>query len=84
MSWPHENDIVPREGETQEQAENRHFRGVLLFVAGWILLVVLLGFLHDTFSGPVTAICQDGTQSHSQHHMGTCSWHGGVAQWMSP
>jgi hypothetical protein len=26
----------------------------------------------------VTADCQDGTESHSQHHSGTCSGHGGV------
>ncbi|MFL6040555.1 MAG: DUF3761 domain-containing protein [Gaiellales bacterium] len=23
----------------------------------------------------------DGTYSHSQHHQGTCSWHGGVSEW---
>jgi Protein of unknown function (DUF3761) len=27
---------------------------------------------------PVTAICRDGTKSHSTHHAGTCSSHGGV------
>ena len=29
-----------------------------------------------------TARCQDGTYSFSQHRQGTCSHHGGVAQWL--
>ena len=29
-----------------------------------------------------TARCRDGTYSYSQHHSGTCSHHGGVAQWL--
>lgn len=29
-----------------------------------------------------TAKCNDGTYSFSQHHQGTCSHHGGVAQWL--
>ncbi len=29
-----------------------------------------------------TARCGDGTYSFSQHHRGTCSYHGGVAQWL--
>lgn len=28
-----------------------------------------------------TALCADGTYSYSQHRSGTCSHHGGVAQW---
>ena len=28
-----------------------------------------------------TAICRDGSHSMSEHHAGTCSHHGGVAQW---
>jgi hypothetical protein len=31
--------------------------------------------------GPVTADCRDGTHSYSHHHRGTCSGHGGVAEW---
>jgi predicted RNA-binding Zn-ribbon protein involved in translation (DUF1610 family) len=27
------------------------------------------------------AICRDGSVSYSEHHSGTCSHHGGVAQW---
>lgn len=30
-----------------------------------------------------TAQCRDGTYSFSLHHSGTCSHHGGVAQWLS-
>jgi hypothetical protein len=29
-----------------------------------------------------TARCNDGTYSYSQHHQGTCSHHGGVAEWL--
>ena len=29
-----------------------------------------------------TARCRDGTYSYSQNHRGTCSHHGGVAQWL--
>ncbi len=29
-----------------------------------------------------TAECRDGDYSFSQHHTGTCSGHGGVAQWL--
>jgi hypothetical protein len=28
------------------------------------------------------AKCRDGTYSFSQSRRGTCSWHGGVAQWL--
>jgi hypothetical protein len=30
-----------------------------------------------------TAMCRDGDYSFSQHRSGTCSGHGGVAQWLS-
>jgi hypothetical protein len=30
-----------------------------------------------------TAICRDGDESFSQHHSGTCSGHGGVAQFIT-
>jgi hypothetical protein len=30
-----------------------------------------------------TAKCKDGTYSKSQHHSGTCSGHGGVAEWLT-
>jgi hypothetical protein len=28
-----------------------------------------------------TATCRDGSVSYSEHHRGTCSYHGGVAHW---
>jgi hypothetical protein len=31
-----------------------------------------------------TAKCKDGTYSKSQHRSGTCSSHGGVAEWLTP
>src|SRR5262249_33167212 len=31
----------------------------------------------------VTAVCNDGTYSFSQHQQGTCSHHGGVKQWIN-
>lgn len=33
--------------------------------------------------GSATAICNDGTYSYSQHASGTCSWHGGVREWIN-
>jgi hypothetical protein len=33
-------------------------------------------------SGQPTARCKDGSMSYSLHHSGTCSHHGGVAQWL--
>ncbi|MGH7649903.1 MAG: DUF3761 domain-containing protein [Gemmatimonadaceae bacterium] len=30
------------------------------------------------------AKCKDGLYSHSKHRTGTCSRHGGVAQWLQP
>jgi hypothetical protein len=43
--------------------------------------------VHSTAYSPggvpagATALCGDGTYSFSQHRSGTCSHHGGVAQW---
>ncbi|MCL4338538.1 DUF3761 domain-containing protein [Patescibacteria group bacterium] len=36
----------------------------------------------DTVPQGATARCGDGTYSFSQHRQGTCSHHGGVAQWL--
>lgn len=33
-------------------------------------------------TGGASAICRDGTLSYSQNRRGTCSHHGGVAQWL--
>lgn len=35
----------------------------------------------DSSTSGVTAICSDGTDSHSESRSGTCSHHGGVSQW---
>ena len=37
---------------------------------------------YESSKPPPTAICRDGTTSYSQHHSGTCSWHGGVRRWL--
>jgi plastocyanin len=34
-------------------------------------------------AGKATAKCKDGTLSYSKTHSGSCSHHGGVAQWLS-
>ena len=44
--------------------------------------------VHDPVQAPsaptgATAKCQDGSYSFSKHHSGTCSGHGGVAEWLS-
>jgi peptidoglycan hydrolase-like protein with peptidoglycan-binding domain len=36
----------------------------------------------DSQPAGASAICGDGTYSFSMHHSGTCSHHGGVAQWL--
>jgi hypothetical protein len=33
-------------------------------------------------AGQPTARCKDGTMSYSKHHSGSCSHHGGVAQFL--
>jgi hypothetical protein len=37
----------------------------------------------DRAPSGATAKCRDGTFSFSQSRRGTCSWHGGVAEWLS-
>ena len=53
-----------------------------------LLLVVALGYLlwrtgvlHALASRP-TARCRDGSVSFSEHRCGTCSHHGGVAEFL--
>jgi Protein of unknown function (DUF3761) len=36
----------------------------------------------STAPADATALCNDGTYSHAQHHRGACSHHGGVKQWL--
>lgn len=54
---------------------------IVLVVAG---LAAIPAFAFRDGSPPpgATAKCRDGTYSFSQHHSGTCSHHGGVAQWL--
>ena len=43
-----------------------------------LFLLISLGFVSDSYSN---AICKDGWKSNSTGS-GTCSWHGGVLQWV--
>ena len=57
---------------------------VTALVAGCAVLA-LGNYASAAETGPppgATAQCNDGTYSFSQHHSGTCSHHGGVAQWL--
>ena len=40
------------------------------------------GAAPEKTAGAATAKCKDGTMSHSAHHQGACSHHGGVAEWL--
>ena len=40
------------------------------------------GSTRDEKSKTPTARCKDGTTSYSAHHSGSCSGHGGVAEWL--
>jgi Protein of unknown function (DUF3761) len=56
-------------------------------VAGALLSIVALGTplsLPSALPSVVTAVCRDGTPSPSRHRSGTCSRHGGVAEWLYP
>jgi hypothetical protein len=69
----------------------RRANWIMAFVSVGIPAVVVIWF---TFTSPVThsvlyspyngatAMCRDGTESYSQHHQGTCSFHDGVATWL--
>jgi uncharacterized protein DUF3761 len=50
------------------------------------LLTVALPLQTDTAQAPpgATARCRDGTYLFSRTRSGTCSRHGGVAEWLSP
>ncbi|HEY0050235.1 MAG TPA: DUF3761 domain-containing protein, partial [Pyrinomonadaceae bacterium] len=37
----------------------------------------------ESSSSTPTALCVDGTYSYSANRRGTCSWHGGVAEWLN-
>jgi hypothetical protein len=54
-------------------------------LGGLTALVLVVLFAPAALAGPpagATARCADGTFSYSLHHSGTCSHHGGVAQWL--
>src|SRR5438552_4738815 len=56
---------------------------LVLLVAG---VVAALAAAAAAFAAPppgATTQCRDGTYSYSQHRSGTCSYHGGVAVWLS-
>jgi hypothetical protein len=58
---------------------------IALGIAGFLAAGVLAapGAVRDAPPG-ATALCNDGTYSFSQTRSGTCSHHGGVAQWLTP
>lgn len=55
---------------------------LLLVVVGVVVSVSAAAALAAPPPG-ATAQCRDGTYSYSQHRSGTCSYHGGVAVWVS-
>jgi Protein of unknown function (DUF3761) len=59
-------------------------RGVLVGVAVAAALLLVGGSAAGGAVPPgATARCADGTYSFSKHRSGTCSHHGGVAQWLA-
>ena len=55
------------------------------------IIVTVTSTLEPSYPNPntktptgATAICNDGTYSYSQTRSGTCSYHGGVYQWLIP
>ncbi len=53
-----------------------------------LLLIAAIGYLFwrtgvlQALAGRPTARCRDGSISFSKHHCGTCSHHGGVAEFL--
>jgi hypothetical protein len=65
-----------------------HKAGYLNAAAGFMVIGsaslvadCLNGGFKDVRLDAPTAICMDGTYSYSANRSGTCSWHGGVAEW---
>ncbi|MFL6283566.1 MAG: surface-adhesin E family protein [Pyrinomonadaceae bacterium] len=46
-----------------------------------VTVVSFFGCSRTTGPAGATALCRDGTYSYSEHRQGTCSHHGGVAEW---
>jgi len=47
------------------------------------LVVIITSIPQNNIPQGVTAICEDGSYSYSEHRQGTCSHHGGVKQWIN-
>jgi hypothetical protein len=62
----------------------RPLRGMLVLLA-LATLAVSVPLVASAKAPPpgATARCRDGTYSYSKHRRGTCSHHGGVAEWLS-
>ena len=58
-------------------------RTALACAAALLALAAALAASAGTAPPGATALCRDGTYSYSQHRSGTCSHHGGVAQWLT-
>jgi hypothetical protein len=58
-------------------------RAVLLLVVSSVLGAIAATAATASPPPGATARCRDGTYSYSKHRSGTCSQHGGVAQWLS-
>ncbi|WP_084089711.1 DUF3761 domain-containing protein [Erwinia oleae] len=53
-----------------------------LIMAVSVVLALLTSPVNAKAPDGATALCRDGTYSYSAHRRGTCSHHGGVAQWL--
>jgi hypothetical protein len=61
---------------------SRHLHLLAVLAAG-MAMVALAGSSQAAPPPGATARCRDGTYSYSQHRSGTCSHHGGVAEWLT-
>ena len=55
---------------------------LILFVLSLLAIASGCGAGGPEGKGQPTARCTDGTYSYSENHSGTCSSHGGVAEWL--
>jgi len=66
--WPPQHRLLPP-GDCREDRDGLEVRATAA--------------ASNTDPAGATAKCKDGTYSKSQHHSGTCSSHGGVAEWLT-